>query len=457
MILRGGLVVTMDDERRVLPAADVLLRDGVVAAITGAGDAAPEPGEEVVDCAGLVVTPGLINAHVHLTGPALLPGAEPGEDPVADHFPRWVLPAHEHSGPEDERAAARLTALMMLRTGTTAFLEAGVCRFPDAVLDGLADLGLRGAIGTWAADEWPFPEAFAATTAQVVRRIDDALALTAPPGGRLRVLPNLIGHTGCSDALVADAAGRGLPWTLHMAAFPDDGEAYRARTGREPLEHLHALGALDARVTVAHGIHLGDADLAALAASGATVAYCPGASVRLATGVVRAGRHDAMEHVALGTDTTNASNHVDLLRSADLACAVYAEARGDRGAVTAERALEWLWHGGARALGLADAIGRIEPGRRGDVAVFEPGQPVLHAANALVHGSPRAVHAFVDGEPVLRDGRVPGAEAILADARAAAERVAGRAGLPLVTGWGARYRNDLRDERTPAMLQPRRG
>lgn len=437
LLVHGGLVVALDERRRVLRDGAVAARDGRIVAVGPAGELRarfPEPGE-ALDATGHVVTPGLVNAHLHLTGPSLFPGLEPGDSPVADHFPRWVLPPHVHSEPEDERAAARLVALMALRQGTTAILEAGVVRHPEAVLDGLDGLGPRVTLGAWAADAWPLPPELAATTEQAIGAIERALAL-APPSDRLRVWPNLIGHTGCSDELLRGAAAlareHDAGWTLHMSAMADDGEAYRQRTGRDPLVHLAELGVLDERVTVAHGIHLSAAEVDALRATGATVCFCPGAALRLATGVTRAGRHPDLPHVALGTDTQNASNHLDLLRAAAAAVDLYGEVTGDRARLTAERALEWIVHGGARALRTEPGLA---PGRPADLVVWDPGQPVGNVANALVHGSPRAVHVAVAGEVVLRDGRRPGEEAILREAEAAAERVAARAGLPLTTGW----------------------
>lgn len=437
--MRGGLVATMDDERRVLTDGAVLAVDGTIVAVDEWAALAGE-GEEI-DLRDHVLLPGLVDAHVHLTGPSLFPGLEPDESPLSDHFPRWVMPAHVHSTPEDERAAARLVALQMLRAGTTAFMEAGVCRFPDAVLDALADMPIRGAIGTWAADAWEWPPELAATTDDAVTRIDAALALQT--NGLVEVRPNLIGHTGCSDELVLAAAQRaraaGTTWTLHMSAFPDDGAGYRERVGLDPLVHLDRLGALDAHAVVSHAIHLSDAEVEVLRTRRATVAYCPGASVRLATGVTRVGRHDELEHVALGTDTQNASNHLELLRAAATACQVYAERRGTR-SVTAATALTWSTRGGARALGWEDRIGSLQPGKRADIVAIDPRQPVRNVEAALVNGSPQVRHVWVDGRPALLDGRVHGEEAILADAHLAGERVAARADLPGATGWLCDYR-----------------
>ncbi len=209
----------------------------------------------------------------------------------------------------------------------------------------------------------------------------------------------------------------------------------RERHGADPLVHLDRLGVLDRRAVVAHAIHLSDAEVDVLVRTGATVAFCPGAALRLPTGVSRAGRHPDLPAVALGTDTVNASNHHDLLRAAATAPDLYGEVRGDRGVLPATRVLEWATLGGARALGLDDRIGSLAVGRRADLPVFDAGPLIRNAANALVHGAPRAVHAIVDGVPLLVDGVVDVKDEIVAEAGAAAERVARRAGLPASTGW----------------------
>ena len=417
LLVRGALVATMEPGRPVVPDGALAVVDGELVAVGPADEvAADHKATRTLDASGLVALPGLVNAHVHLTGPSLFPGIEPGDRPLEEHFPRWVVPAHEASEPEDERAAARFVALQLLRAGTTAFVEAGVCRFPEAALDGLADLGIRGAIGVWAADEWPFP-AFAPRSAEdALARMDAALKLEGR--GLVTVWPSIVGHDGCSDELWLGAAERARAhdrqWTFHLSAFPADRDGFRARTGADPLVHLDRLGVLDERAVIGHGIHLTEAEQDVLTATGATVAFCPGAALRLATGVTRAGVHDRLPHVALGTDTQNVSDHLDLLRAAALACDLYGEARGDRTALTPAQALAWLTRGGARALGRAHDLGSLAPGKRADVVLLDPRQPVANVENALVRGAPRVVHALVDGRlagrgrPGRGRGRHPG-------------------------------------------------
>lgn len=444
VLLAGGTVVTMDDARRVFADGAVAVRDGVVAAVGPAAEVrAAWTAPATLDVAGRVALPGLVNAHVHLTGPALFPGLEPAGTPVEQHMARYVLPAHAAATADDERAAAALSALRMAQAGCSGFVEAGVVRFPEAVADGLAAVGLRGAIGGWASDRMPLP--FAPGDAGAARAaIDAALAtagtVAARTGGLVAVWPDLIGHGGCSDALYVHAAARaaehGLGWTFHMSAFDDDRAAFRAEHGADPLVHLDRLGVLDERVVVAHGIHLTDDEVAVLARTGTTVAFCPGAALRLATGVTRVGRHPDLPHVALGTDTVNASNHVDVLRAAATACDTYVEARGDRGALPAEAALGWATRGGGRALGAGTGpLGTLVVGAPADIAVFDAGLPAPNPANALVHGAPRATDLVVAGRVVMADGRIDAAAAIVRDATAAAVRLADRAGLPSRTGW----------------------
>lgn len=438
LLVSRAQVVTLEPERPLIEDGALAIADGALVAVGPAADveATHEPAR-TLDARGLVALPGLVNAHVHLTGPSLFPGIEPGDSPFEEHFPRWVVPAHEASEPEDERAAARLVALQMLRTGTTAFVEAGVCRFPEAVLDGLAALGIRGAIGVWAADLWPFPVFAPRSVAEALERMDAALELGPP--GLVEVWPNVVGHDGCSDELWLGAAERAreldLGWTFHISAFPDDRGSFRKRAGADPLVHLERLGVLDERAVIAHAIHLTEAEIGVLERTGASVAFCPGAALRLASGVARAGRHDRLPHVTLGTDTQNVSDHLDLLRAGALACDLYGEIRGDRTTVTPAQVLDWVTRGGARALGREHELGSLAPGKRADFVVVDARQPIANVENALVRGAPRVVHVFVDGRQVVEHGRVPDEEAIVAEAVEAARRVARRAGLPERTGW----------------------
>jgi 5-methylthioadenosine/S-adenosylhomocysteine deaminase len=438
VLIHGAVVVTMDAKRSVFRDGAVAIKNGAIAEV-GSSPAllARWSGTQKIDLSGLVVTPGLINAHMHTTGDALFPGFRPDDSVPTEHLTKWALPAYEHSRPEDDRAAARFIALQMVRQGTTAFIEASTCRHPAAVLEGLTELGIRGSIGTWAGDRWPDSGYFSSTTQQAIRRIHDTMAL--PSSGLIQIWPNVLGTAICSDELYVAAAKlareHNRQWTFHMSPDPNDITAYRKRTGVDPLVHLERLGVLDSRCVIAHAIHITEAEVAAISRSGATVVFCAHSAMRNSSGVTRVGRHPDLSHVALGTDAVNACNHLSLLDGAAMTCHVYAEARKSYATVTAERALEWLILGGARALNLSDRIGSLEAGKRADIAAFDVGAPRFNIANALVYGYPRAVHVFIEGKQIMRDGHVKGEEEILREASRAARRVAERAGLPLHTGW----------------------
>src|SRR5216684_2622232 len=426
----------MDPRRRVFADGAIAVREGAIVDLGPSASLSQRwTAADRLDLEDNVALPGLVNAHVHLTGLDLFPGLEPAESPVADHLANWALPSHAFATPADERATARFLGLQMLRQGVTAFIEAGTVRFPEAVLDGLADLRLRGSIGTWTWDRWSQPAAFSTTTHAAIRRMAAALDLTKP-GARIQVWPTLIGHTACSDELwraAADAArARDSHWSFHMSPGTNDGDYYRQTTGRDPLVHLDELGVLDERAVVAHAIHVSDAEIDALNRSGARVAFCPASSLQHASGVTRAGRHPEMHHVALGTDSPH---RLPLLQVAGLLCSVYGDMHRDRSSVLPERALEWLTLAGAGALGGADRIGSLEVGKRADLAVFEVTRPLYNVANALVHHATtgRAVHVFVDGEHVVRYGHVAGEDAIVAEANQAGQRLAREAGFPIVS------------------------
>ena len=122
MLLDNCTVVTMDAERRILRDAAIVVQGNSIAAVGKSSEIRPRfPEEPVRDLHGWVVTPGLVDGHIHLPQ-AILRGC-------GDEVPLWVWMAERifilegAFTAEDARISMRLAALEMLKAGTTAFLE----------------------------------------------------------------------------------------------------------------------------------------------------------------------------------------------------------------------------------------------------------------------------------------------------------------------------------------------
>jgi cytosine/adenosine deaminase-related metal-dependent hydrolase len=209
------------------------------------------------------------------------------------------------------------------------------------------------------------------------------------------------------------ARRHGLRLHTHLAETVDEERDVLERFGRRPVDLLGDLGWIDGDVWVAHGIHFDDAEVARLGAAGTGVAHCPSSNARLGAGMCRVVDLEAAgAPVGLGVDGV-ASNEVGGLQP-ELRQALYtARQRAGRADVfMPPDALRLATEGGARCLGRGD-IGVLEPGYRADLVVW-PGDDlgdVPDPLTGLVLGPDRrARHVLVEGEPVVRDGVLLGAD-----------------------------------------------
>src|SRR5215472_4815476 len=188
-----------------------------------------------------------------------------------------------------------------------------------------------------------------------------------------------IGVAPCSpftvtEELLTQAAAlarhRGVRLHTHLAETMDEDTYCREHFGGSPVDYMDGLGWLGPDVWLAHAVHLDDAALAKVAATGTGVAHCPSSNARLGSGIARTrDLRDAGVPVGLGVDgaaSNEASSLVEEVRHALL----FARARGGAGALTARDALELGTMGGARALGREAEIGSLEPGKLADVALW---------------------------------------------------------------------------------------
>ena len=448
-IIVNGDVVTMNPAREVLVGGSVLI-DGTTIAAVGSTLSllAAHPDAVPVDATGCVVTPGMVNAHQHLTGGPLARSCVPDLLAPGESIFGWSVPIHGAHSPADDEMSAMLCAVECVLNGVTTVVEAGTVADADRVVAGMTSVGIRGTIGVWGWDIEIGP--FAAPFAEVLDR-QRAVVAAYPTGALVEGWVTLVGHDLASDDLLVGASdlakSAGTNMTMHLSPTSSDPERYLARTGRRPVVHLDHLGVLGPHLLLAHGVWFDEAEIELVLSSRTAIAYCPWAYLRLGQGVTRAGRHaDIVERggrVALGCDASNAGDMTDILRAAAAAAGIARDTRIDPTRFGAHEAFELATIAGAEAIGMADRIGSLEAGKQADIVVHRANgwgwSPRGDIGLQLVWGTDgRSVRdVFVAGREVVRDGRcvTVDTEALWRESEAMQVSLLQRAGLVVPHRW----------------------
>jgi cytosine/adenosine deaminase-related metal-dependent hydrolase len=372
----------------------------------------------VVDGRHFVVTPGLFNGHMHISYAHAVRGIFP--DDLANRL-FHVFNLQSAMTEQEEYLTTLLGILELLQNGTTCFLDPGTTRFPDACLQAYQDSGIRVVWSECVTDRpapvnlprFPAAEAIERSAAFVDRwhgKLDGriqawAMAFSAETASAelLQGLKRLV-----------DERGTGL--TLHHQSGDDARRICRTQYDADsPTAYLEQLGVLGPNVMLAHVLGLDAAEVDAVARTRTNVVMCPTSAMKEARGIHLNGNLPEFlakgVNVAFGSDSANSSNHLDVIRSANLAALQYKDAHQDLGAIPAESALEVATLVGARAFGLADDLGSIEAGKKADLVLFDTNRPewqaLFNPVNNLVYNADgRSVDTvIVDGKIVVEGGR----------------------------------------------------
>ena len=442
-LLSGGLVITMDGERRVL-RADILVQDDRIVSVMPHEERTTWSDEdtEVVDVSGMTVIPGLVQAHMHVTQ-ALFRGL--CDDLALMEWLRermWPLEAAHDAG--SNAVSARLSAMELIRSGTTSLIDMGTTLHEDAVFEVMAETGLRGLFGKCMMDEGDdLPGLMREDAAACLRETERLIRRWhMAENGRLRyaVAPRFV--PSCSEALLFSARdlARQNGLRLHTHASENLGEIalVEARCHERNVRYLDRIGYTGEGVILAHCIWLDDEEKRILAGTGTHMVHCPSSNTKLASGIAPVAELKAMgANVALGLD--GAHNHMDGLVEVRQASLLQKALTHDPKALPAMQALEMATLGGAAAMGQSDDIGSIEPGKKADLAVLDMDMPHSlpacgrDAVQRVVYQATRenVVHTMVDGRFLYRDRRflTLDAKRTLADAEKACAAVMRRAGV----------------------------
>jgi cytosine/adenosine deaminase-related metal-dependent hydrolase len=397
-----------------------------------------------VDGTGCLVTPGLVNTHHHLYQWATRGLAQ------NDTLFGWLTTLYPIWGGLDAEivgAAAGAGLGWLALSGCTTTTDHHYV-FPRdggdvlaAEIEAAQRIGLRfhptrGSMDLGRRDGGLPPDAIVEDTDAALAATEDAVDRwhDRSPDAMLRIAVAPCSPFSVTERLMSGAADlarrTGVRLHTHLAETADEEEFCRTTFGCTPVEYAERLGWLGDDVWLAHGVHLDDAAIAKLGATGTAVAHCPSSNARLGAGAARVrDLLDAGVPVGLGVDGA-ASQEVSHL-GAELRQALYtARTRGGPGALDARQALRLGTIGGARCLGRHDDLGSLETGKLADLVMWRLDglghDGIDDKVAALVLGPPAPVElALVGGRPVVERGELvhADAEALARAARRAHRRL----------------------------------
>jgi cytosine/adenosine deaminase-related metal-dependent hydrolase len=416
LLLRGGTLLTLDAGASVLPGADLLIREGRIASL---GSPELSPGTQVIDISGCLVLPGLIQGHLHL-GQTFFRGLAEGRRLLSWLRERiWPLEAAH----DDESAywCSLLGAAECLLSGTTMIQDIGIGPGARGLLQAIAHSGLRAFAGQCLMDSGDGLPAAMRLDTDTVLAATEALGdqFEDGPDGRLRYALNPRFILTCSDPLWVGirelALRRGWPVHTHALEQRDETLAVRnLKGGRDEIDYFADQGVLATDLRIAHGVWATGEHLNRVRNGRFSVVHCPSSNLKLGSGVadLLAFRRAGVP-VGIGTDAAPCSNQLDNFAELRLA-ALLQKVKHGPDAFSGLDALRLATSGGARALGLQNEIGTIEPGKRADLVVLAPGRPELWAApqadphDLVAFGASRGTvrHVLIEGRMEVENGRL---------------------------------------------------
>ncbi|MFW5706880.1 MAG: amidohydrolase [Bacteroidota bacterium] len=408
LIITNALILTMDKEFHLWDNGSIVIRGSRIEAIGALEDIVQSyPGATVIDGAGKLVMPGLINTHTHV--PMTIFRGYADDMPLYEWLYDYIFPIEsEFVNAENVQLGTRLAIAEMLRSGTTTFND--MYYFADEIASVVDATGMRAVLSETVIDfpapNNPTPQHCLQNSEKLIRKWAD----------HPRITVSMSAHSpySCTAELIkatkAMADKYNVPFNIHLAETRREYDQSLATTGFTPAAYLDSLGVLGENVVAAHGVHLTPDDIQLLAKKKVSVAHNPECNMKLASGVapvpqlLRAG-----VKVGFGTDGVASNNNLDLFEEINTAAMLHKLNSNDPTVLDARTVVEMATIGGARLLGLDNKIGSLEVGKQADMIILNMQQPHAHPVyniySLLVYSMKGSdvETAIIDGEIVMQD------------------------------------------------------
>jgi 5-methylthioadenosine/S-adenosylhomocysteine deaminase len=379
ILLTNAIVLTMDENLNQFdPGAVAISGDSIQAVGTDQQLRASYQAQEIIDCDGMVVMPGLVNAHTHVPM-TLLRGL--ADDLRLDVWLMgYMMPVErEFVSPDFVRLGTLIACVESIRNGVTCFAD--MYYFEEEVARATSEAGLR-AVCSQTVLKFPTPDA---------QSYEESLAAARDFIQRWKehplIVPSVAPHSPytCTDDILRATAELAveydIPLHTHLAETAMEVENSRAENDMPIIPYVKKNNIFDAKVLAAHCVHVDEGELHTLHHHGAGVAHCPSSNLKLASGAAPVSKMLKLGlNVGIGTDGPASNNDLDMFEEIRLAALLAKGTTGDPTTLPAYTALTMATRLGAKALHLEDKIGTLETGKHADLIIVD---------TSPLHNSPR--------------------------------------------------------------------
>ncbi|MFL0798317.1 MAG: TRZ/ATZ family hydrolase [Cellvibrionaceae bacterium] len=365
---------------------------------------------EEIELPNQLVIPGLINAHAH--GAMSLLRGYADDQPLMTWLEEHIWPAENKWVSEDfVRDGTELAAAEMIKTGTTCFSD--MYFFPETAAVVAQHAGMRAQICFPVFD---FPCAWGTGPDDYISKglkLHDTFAASE----LIHIAFGPHAPYTVSDAplerIAVLAEEIDAPIQIHLHETQGEVELAEVSNGKRPIERLRKIGLLGPNTQCVHMTQVSDKDLQHLNETNSHVIHCPTSNLKLASGFCPVQKlTSAGINVAIGTDGAASNNGLDLLAETRLAALLAKAVSENASALDAHSALRMATYNGAKALGLEDQIGSLEPGKFADMISVDlsdlPQQPLYNPVSQLIYTQtgPCVNHVWVGGKKLLDNGKL---------------------------------------------------
>ena len=410
-VIEARWVIPADPPQAVLEHHAVAVGAGRIREVLPLAEARNRyPGARRTELPTHALIPGLINLHTH-AAMTLMRGIADDRalmDWLQDHI--WPVETRLVSA-EFVHDGTLLACAEMLRGGVTCFND--MYFFPEAAAQAVLASGMRAALGIIAIEmRSPYASDAADYLSKGLAARDDfkhepLLSFCLAPHAPYTV------SDATFERLATYAGQLDMPVHIHLHETADEVHESVSAHKLRPIRRLHKLGLLGPGLIAVHAVHLAPDEIDLLAEHGCHVAHCPASNLKLASGIAPVtALQECGVNIGIGTDGAASNNRLDMFAEMRLAALLAKGASGRATALPAHDVLSMATLNAARALGLDDRIGSLAPGKHADLTAVDLGAPELAPCyDPLSHlvyaaGREHVTHVWVEGRPLVEDGRL---------------------------------------------------